>query len=99
MIGPVVKFKGDTGVMVIVGNELDTVNLGEVTTAGDLLALSSVAVPAISEIPIVPIPVMPLTVTVLEAVPLPVTETEPFIEPVLIKEIFDDTREMLVAPA
>lgn len=62
------------------------------------LPARSVAVPAAMLMPIVPEPVMLEIVTVRVAVPLPLTETEPFAVPVRFRVILPDANVTASAP-
>ena len=70
-----------------VGALLSTVMVALGPAAGAAFPTVSTAVPAASEIPSVPLPVIPLIVTVRVA-PEPVTATLPFAVPVLFNVMF-----------
>ena len=77
----------DGALSVTVGTVLSTVNVPLGPAAGATFPTVSTAVPAASEIPSVPLPVIPLIVTVRVA-PDPVTPTVPFAVPVLFNVMF-----------
>ncbi len=82
--------------MEMVGAVLSTVNVALGPAAGARFPARSVAVPAAIEMPSVPLPVMPESVTV-RVRPLPLTaRPELAADPVLITVMFPDTRVLLL---
>ena len=81
--------------MLIVGEELSTMNGVLGPAAGALLPAGSPAVPAPMEIPSVPPPVIALMVTVYR-VPAPLTLTVPLAVPVLLSVMFAGVRALVI---
>ena len=83
----------------MVGPVLSTVNVPLGPAAGAGLVAASVAVPAAILMPRVPLPVVPVMVTVRVVVPVPVTVTVPVAVPVgLFKVMFPVAKVTAVAP-
>ena len=87
MIGPLRVDVADGALRVMAGAVLSTINVVLGPAAAALLPAVSVAVPAATEMPIVPSPVILLIVTV-RVLPLPEIATVPLAVPVLFNVIF-----------
>jgi hypothetical protein len=104
MVSPVLALTGSGLLEIIVtvdkvGTVLSTTKVVLGPAAAAKLSTLSEAVPAAIDIPSVPLPVIPLMLTVLVVFPVPDTPTVPLAVPVLFRVIFPVPRVTLSAPA